>query len=246
MQRHRFYAAPSSFAETSVRLDADEAHHLTRVLRLGSGARVFVFDGEGGEYECEVARVAKHEVELNLLRRLDDAVESPLRLTLAQALIKGDKFDWVIQKATELGVTRIIPLVTDHSDLKRAEERAGQRLQRWRRISLEALKQCGRRRLVEICEPAPFDDFCGSTTGGERLIFSEHGGESLAEVSAKLRGVNQLNICVASEGGWSEPELRKAASCGFTPVSLGIRTLRTETAAIVAVALAQHIFGDMR
>jgi 16S rRNA (uracil1498-N3)-methyltransferase len=246
MQRHRFYAAPSSFAETSVRLDADEAHHLTRVLRLGSGARVFVFDGEGGEYECEVARVAKHEAELNLLRRLDDAVESPLRLTLAQALIKGDKFDWVIQKATELGVTRIIPLVTDHSDLKRAEERAGQRLQRWRRISLEALKQCGRRRLVEICEPAPFDDFCGSTTGGERLIFSEHGGESLAEVSAKLRGVNQLNICVASEGGWSEPELRKAASCGFTPVSLGIRTLRTETAAIVAVALAQHIFGDMR
>jgi 16S rRNA (uracil1498-N3)-methyltransferase len=246
MQRHRFYAPLSSFTGASVRLDADEAHHLTRVLRLGSGARVFVFDGEGGEYECEVARVAKHEAELNLLRRLDDAVESPLRLTLAQALIKGDKFDWVIQKATELGVTRIIPLVTDHSDLKRAEERAGQRLQRWRRISLEALKQCGRRRLVEICEPAPFDDFCGSTTGGERLIFSEHGGESLAEVSAKLRGVNQLNICVASEGGWSEPELRKAASCGFTPVSLGIRTLRTETAAIVADALAQHIFGDMR
>jgi 16S rRNA (uracil1498-N3)-methyltransferase len=127
MQRHRFYAPLPSFAGASVRLDADEAHHLTRVLRLGSGARVFVFDGEGGEYECEVARVAKHEVELNLLRRLDDAVESPLQLTLAQALIKGDKFDWVIQKATELGVTRIVPLVTDHAENKRAEERAGQR-----------------------------------------------------------------------------------------------------------------------
>jgi 16S rRNA (uracil1498-N3)-methyltransferase len=246
MQRHRFYAPLSSFAGASVRLDADEAHHLTRVLRLGSGARVFVFDGEGGEYECEVARVAKHEVELNLLRRLDDAVESPLRLTLAQALIKGDRFDWVIQKATELGVTRIVPLVTDHADIKRAEERAGQRLQRWRRISLEALKQCGRRRLVEVCEPAPFDDFCGSTASSECLIFSERGGESLAAVSAKLRDFNQLSLCVAPEGGWSEHELRKAASCGFTPVSLGTRTLRTETAAIVAVALAQHIFGDMR
>jgi 16S rRNA (uracil1498-N3)-methyltransferase len=246
MQRHRFFAPPLSFAGASVRLDDGEAHHLTRVLRLGSGARVFVFDGEGGEYECEVARVAKHDVELNLLRRLDDAVESPLRLTLAQALIKGDKFDWVIQKATELGVTRIVPLVTDHADIKRHEERAGQRLQRWRRISLEALKQCGRRRLVEICEPAPFDNFCGSTAHSACLIFSERGGESLVEVSAKLRDVNQLNLCVASEGGWSEHELRKAASCGFTPVSLGTRTLRTETAAIVAVALAQHIFGDMR
>jgi 16S rRNA (uracil1498-N3)-methyltransferase len=246
MQRYRFYAPPLSFTEASVRLDADEAHHLTRVLRLGPGARVFVFDGEGAEYECDVARVAKHEVELNLLRRLDDAVESPLRLTLAQALIKGDKFDWVIQKATELGVTRIVPLVTDYSDIKRAEERAGQRLQRWRRISLEALKQCGRRRLVEICEPAPFDDFCGSTARGACLIFSERGGESLADVSAKLRDVNQLSLCVASEGGWSDHELRKAASCDFTPVSLGTRTLRTETAAIVAVALAQHIFGDMR
>lgn len=250
MQRHRFYAAPSSFTETSVRLDADEANHLTRVLRLGSGARVFVFDGEGAEYECEVARVAKHEVDLNLLRRLDDVVESPLRLTLAQALIKGDKFDLVIQKATELGVTRIVPLVTEHSDIKRdirrAEERLGQRTQRWRRISLEALKQCGRRRLVEIREPAHFDEFCGSAARGACLIFSERGGESLAEVSAKLRDVDQLCLCVAPEGGWSERELQMAASCGFTPVSLGSRILRTETAAIAAVSLAQHLFGDLR
>ena len=246
MQRHRFYAAPSSFTETSVRLDSDEAHHLTRVLRLGSGAQVFVFDGEGVEHECEVARVAKHEVDLNLLRRLDDVVESPLQLTLGQALIKGDKFDWVIQKATELGATRIVPLVTEHSDIKRAEERAGQRLQRWRRISLEALKQCGRRRLVEICEPAPFDEFCGSAARDACLIFSELGGGSLAEVSTKLRDVNQLSLCVASEGGWSERVLLKAASCDFTPVSLGSRILRTETAAIVAVSLAQHLFGDLR
>lgn len=250
MQRHRFYAPPSSFNETSVRLDAGEAHHLARVLRLVAGARVFVFDGAGVEYECEVARVARHEVELNLLRRLDDVVESPLRLTLAQALIKGDKFDWVIQKATELGVTRIVPLATEHSDVKlvkgRAEERAEQRLQRWRRISLEALKQCGRRRLVEICEPATFDDFCGSATQGARLILSERGGGSLAEVAAQLQGAERLSLCVAPEGGWSETEMRKASSCGFTPVSLGSRILRTETAAIAAVALAQHLFGDMR
>ena len=245
MQRHRFYAPSSSFTESFVTLDAEESHHLTRVLRLSEGARVFVFDGEDAEYECEVARAGKHEVELNLLRRLDDVVESPLRLTLAQALIKGDKFDWVIQKATELGVTQIAPLVTDHCDLKRAGERAEQRLQRWRRISLEALKQCGRRRLVEICEPAPFDDFCGSAAHSARLIFSERGGESLRETSAKLQNVDRISLCVASEGGWSELELRNAESSGFTPVRLGSRILRTETAAVVAVTLAQHLFGDL-
>src|SRR5262249_39191531 len=131
MQRHRFYAPPAQITDSGVTLDAEESHHLTRVLRLGEGARAFVFDGEGAEYECEVARVAKREVELSLLRRLDDVVESPLRLTLGQALIKGDKFDWVIQKSTELGVTRIAPLITEHGDIKRAEERAGQRMQRW-------------------------------------------------------------------------------------------------------------------
>ncbi len=246
MQRHRFYATPSKFTEASVMLDTEESHHLTRVLRLSEGARVFVFDGEGVEYECEVSRIAKREVELNLLRRLDDVVESPLRLTLAQALTRGDKFDWVIQKTTELGVTRIVPIVTEYSDIKRAEERAEQRLQRWRRISLEALKQCGRRRLVEICDPKPFDDFCGSTVSDECLIFSERGGESLREIAVNLQGVNQISLCVASEGGWSERELRKAESSGFKPVSLGSRILRTETAAIVAVSLAQHLFGDLR
>jgi 16S rRNA (uracil1498-N3)-methyltransferase len=246
MQRHRFYAPQSNITELFVRLDADESHHLTRVLRVGQGARVFVFDGEGAEYECEVARVAKREVELNLLRRLDDVVESPMRLTLAQALIKGDKFDWVIQKSTELGVTRIIPLVTEHNDIKRVEERAEQRMQRWRRISLEALKQCGRRKLVEICEPSPFDDFCESAALEASLIFSERGGKSLREVSAKLQGVDRLSLCVASEGGWSERELLKAESTGFIPVSLGSRILRTETAAIAVVALAQHLFGDLR
>lgn len=246
MQRHRFYATQAQINDSGATLDAEQAHHLTRVLRLGEGARVFVFDGEGAEWECEVARIAKREVELNLLRRLDDVIESPLRLTLAQALIKGDKFDWVVQKATELGVTRIVPLITEHCDVRRAEERAEQRLQRWRRISLEALKQCGRRRLVEICEPGPFEDFCGSATQDDRLIFSERGGQGLREVSAKLQRSNQLSLCVASEGGWSERELKTAEANGFIAVHLGPRILRTETAAISVVTLAQHLFGDMR
>lgn len=246
MQRHRFFAHPSQFIESSVALDADEAHHLTRVLRLGEGAQVFVFNGEGDEWEAEIARAGKQAADLTLLRRLDNRVESNLRLTLAQALIKGDKFDWVVQKATELGVTRIVPLLTDHGDVRRAEERVEAKLEHWRRISLEALKQCGRRRLVEIVEPVRFSDFSQNERDSHNLICSERGGLSLREVAPELVMAENFNLCVAAEGGWSDAEMKTAEENRFFPISLGPRILRTETAAVVAVALAQHLFGDVK
>ena len=245
MQRHRFHALQSQISESQIALNADEAHHLSRVLRLGVGDNVFVFDGEGAEWECEILAVGKREATLSIIRKLSDSVESPLRLTLAQALVKGDKFDWVVQKATELGVTRIVPLLTDHSDIRRAEERTEQKLERWRRISLEALKQCGRRRLVEITEPIRFVQFCESSSA-PNLIFSERGGKSLNEIAAELKQPTQLSVCIASEGGWSDTELQAAEAHNFLAVHLGQRILRTETAAITAVALAQHLFGDLR
>lgn len=245
MQKHRFHAYKSQISDSQIRLDAGEAHHLSRVLRLSEGDRVFVFDGEGSEWECEIARVGKREADLSILRQLTDEVESPLRLTLAQALVKGDKFDWIVQKATELGVTRIVPLFTDHTDVRRIEERAEQKLERWRRISLEALKQCGRRRLVEIAEPVSFVAFCNAAEA-VNLILSERGGKTLREIAASVYQPTCLTLCVASEGGWSDAELQAAETRDFLPVHLGQRILRTETAAIAAVALAQHLFGDLR
>lgn len=245
MQRHRFYAPPSQISDFEILLDGDESHHLARVLRLREGATVFAFDGEGREWECTVAKIGKRESGLSVVRQLTDEVESPLHLTLAQALVKGDKFDWIVQKATELGATRIVPLLTDHSDVRKMEERAEQRLQRWRRISLEALKQCGRRRLVEFAEPIGFAEFCASASASHNLIFSERGGLRLGDVAAKLSAVHQLSIAVASEGGWSDAELNASEANHFLAVHLGGRILRTETAAITAVALAQHLFGDL-
>jgi 16S rRNA (uracil1498-N3)-methyltransferase len=243
MQRHRFYATPPQFDRSTITLDSDESHHLSRVLRLGVGARVFVFDGLGNEWECEVARVNRGAVELNLIRRLDDVVESPLNLTLAQALIKGDKFDWVVQKATELGVTRLVPLITDHS--APAGDSAGRRLERWRRIAHEAVKQCGRRSLVKITDTINFEDFCQTEAGKNNLIFSERGGLNLSDVAAKLGCISELSLSVAPEGGWSDSEIQLGERSGFIPVHLGSRILRTETAAIAAVSLSQHLFGDM-
>lgn len=245
MQRHRFYASSTQFTASSVLLDEDEAHHLARALRLKEGARVFVFDGQGAEWEAEVGRIGKRDAELNLLAPLTNPVESPLQLTLAQALIKSDKFDWVVQKATELGAARLVPLITEHSDVRHIDERAPQRLQRWRRIALEAVKQCGRRRLVEIVAPLSFADFCQAAHLERNLFFSERGGQRLREVAAEWGQLKQLNLCVASEGGWSEGEWQTAEASGLVPVHLGSRILRTETAAITAVALTQHLFGDL-
>lgn len=245
MQKHRFHSNPSQISDSQIFLDADEAHHLSRVLRLSVGQKVFVFDGKGREWECEIASVGKREASLTILRAMESEVESPLRLTLAQALVKGDKFDWIVQKATELGVTRIVPLITEHCDVRRAEERAEQKLERWRRISLEALKQCGRRRLVEFTEPISFADFCGAAESST-LIFSERGGKTLRELAASLQSPAELTVCIASEGGWSDAELGAAETHHFLTVHLGQRILRTETAAIAAVTLAQHLFGDLR
>ena len=241
MQRHRFFASPARLFDSRIVLDAEESHHLVRVLRLLPGATVFAFDGNGAEYECEVARVSKEATELNVLARLSNEVESPLQLTLAQALVKGDKVDWVVQKATELGVTRIVPLVTEHSEFRKAEGRE-LRLQRWRRIALEATKQCGRRKLIELGEVQNFQQFCEAETNGLRLIFSERGGNGLAEIAR----ADYLVLTVGPEGGWSEGEIKLAETHGFVPVHLGNRILRTETAAVAAVSLAQYIFGDLR
>lgn len=240
MQRHRFFAPPSRIFDSRILLESEESHHLSRVLRLLSGATVFVFDGNGIEYECEVACVHKDATELNVTARLSNEVESPLQLTLGQALIKGDKFDWVVQKATELGVTRIVPLITEHSEFRKAENRDA-RLQRWRRIALEATKQCGRRKLIELGEVQEFEQFCAAEANHSCFIFSERRGKRLGE----NQSTNAVSLAIGPEGGWSEDELNLAESYNFVSVNLGNRILRTETAAVSAITLTQYLFGDL-
>jgi 16S rRNA (uracil1498-N3)-methyltransferase len=242
MQRHRFYAPPSQITDARITLDEDEAHHLTRVLRLPVGARAFAFDGCGNEYDCRITELGKRSAALAILEPLPGQVESPLQLTLAQALLKNDKFDWVVQKITELGVTRLVPLVTEHCDIRKADERAEARLLRWRRIALEAVKQCGRRKLLEIAEPLSWSAYCAEETSDLKLILSERGGQKLNTLTTAATSVC---VAVASEGGWSEAELQTAERHGFTPIHLGQRILRAETAALTGAALLQHRFGDL-
>lgn len=253
MQRRRFYAPPKDIG-TLVTLSRDETHHLTRVLRLKPGDEAFVLDGCGREYRCTLLKIEHDRAKLEVIEELLDSVESPVRITLCQSLAKGEKFDLVIQKATELGVSSIVPLLADHADVRLTDERWENRLGRWRRISLEALKQCGGRTIVGIGNPLSVRELLDVEAPRVReqpfeprdvLVFSERGG---AVVDAALAGTGQasaVTLLVGPEGGWSDDEFRLFAERDVKSVSLGPRTLRTETAAIVAIALIQHALGDV-
>ncbi len=240
MQRHRFFAPPDQINDSLITLDADESHHLSRVLRLSSGATIFAFDGLGNEYQCEVTEVAKKSVSLAIIEPVSDPVESPLNLTLGQAILQNDKFDLIVQKATELGVTRIVPLVTEFCEFRKIAGNE-QRLLRWKKIALEATKQCGRRILTEIAEPQTLIDFCQLQQSSLRLIFSEQGGGKLRS----LTEANSISVVVGPKGGWSQAELSIATENDFTAIYLGNRILKAETAAITATALLQLQFGDL-
>ncbi|PYS48020.1 MAG: 16S rRNA (uracil(1498)-N(3))-methyltransferase [Acidobacteria bacterium] len=253
MTRRRFFAPSAQFAPDHLRvtLAGDEARHLRDVLRLGRGDEVFVFDGDGREFRCTVDEAERERATLIVNEEVKPArPESTLRLTLAVALLKGEKFDTVVQKATELGATRIVPVMTKLADVRLRDERDGaRRVERFRRIAVEACKQSGRARVPEIREPVDFQALIKSepTIKQEwRAMFSERDGTSLNEAIGNERARPRLvTALVGSEGGWTDEEIASASAKGWSVVTLGGRTLRAETAAITITALLQHLFGDL-
>jgi 16S rRNA (uracil1498-N3)-methyltransferase len=253
MVRRRFHAPPDRFASDrlTVTLASDETRHLRDVLRLKRGDEVFVFDGEGREYACVIEQVGRDAATLKVSEEVAPArPESTLRLTLAVALLKGEKLDLVVQKATELGVWRIVPVLTKLADVRlRDEQDAMRRTARLSRIALEAAKQSGRARVPSIGAPATFQSLIEATSTdveGWRLMFAERDGRSLTETlkqpAERRRAVTAL---VGSEGGWTDEEIAEARQSGWSIVTLGGRTLRAETAAIAVTALLQHLLGDL-
>jgi 16S rRNA (uracil1498-N3)-methyltransferase len=253
MSRRRFFAPPEAFSPdgTSVALGRDEARHLRDVLRLGRGDEAFVFDGEGREFRCRVDESGRDRAVLAVGGEVEPASpESPLQLTLAVALLKGEKLDLVVQKATELGARRIVPVVTRLADVRLREgEDTSRRVERLRRIALEACKQSGRARVPAIDAPAAFESFVKrepADTTGWRVMFAERGGASFSSAVEELRvRPAAVTALVGSEGGWTDEEITLARDAGWSIVTLGGRILRAETAAITITALLQHAFGDL-
>ncbi len=253
MTRRRFYAPPEAFAGNFVTLATDEARHLRDVLRLKAGDEAYVFDGEGREYLCGVAETGRGRDNAKLEVREETQParpESHLNLTLALALLKGEKFDLVVQKATELGVYRIVPVITGRADLRlRDASDAAKRVARWQRLALEACKQSGRARVPQIDAPLAFPVLIESISPNIEvcLMFAERSGRGLSELAGHIETrPARLIALVGPEGGWEDEEINVAANAGWHIITLGGRTLRAETAGITIVALLQHLFGDLR
>ena len=255
MTRRRFYAPPSAFSldRQTVTLAAEETRHLRDVLRLGPADEIHIFDGDGQEFQCVIEESRRDSARLRVVAEVSPSrPESPLDLTLAVALLKGEKFDLVVQKATELGVRRILPIITERADVRlRDENDASKRVTRWRRIALEAAKQSGRAFVPDVGIPRTFPSLLEYLSAADEpslltVMFSERDGQRLTEaISQKEIRERELIALVGSEGGWTDEEIARARQAGWEIVTLGGRTLRAETAAIAVVALLQNLLGDL-
>lgn len=217
-------------------LRADEAHHARRVLRLDVGAEIVCFDGAGRVWRGRIAAYARDTAVVETTSK--DVVTPPTgpRLTLAAGLVKGDRMDAIVQKATELGAVRIVPLATDRSDVRLDERRSAARLDRWRRIVVEASKQCERAWLPEVATPATLDTAL-EAADGDAIAFVERVGAPARPYLETMRGALAVTIFVGPEGGWSERERALLADRGVAGLTLGPLVLRADTAAIAALAV---------
>ena len=257
MTMHRFYAAPLPAPGDDVHLSPEEGRHLTRVLRLRSGARVAVFDGRGRQHEATVADADPRRPVLRLGAPLPAVPESLVRLTLGVTVLKGRKLDPVVRDATAFGVTDVVPLLTRRTE-PAGDRRAGGRLgDRWRGVAVAAAKQCGRAAIPAIHPPVPFRQFLEDARPcAVRLLLVE---PAAAETDAAAGGSAVLRsdalggaarppsaaLAVGPEGGWTADEIRAAEAAGFSTLTLGRRTLRAETAPVAALAVLRFAWRDL-
>lgn len=220
-----FSSEPLEEASTTT-LSGNEAHHLLHVMRAKPGLEVVLFDGRGGEFQASVSRCNRSTVELTVGKKLNAERETPVEITLAVALPKGDRQRWLVEKAVELGVSRLVPLVTERSG-------GGGLGAKHKRQVVEASKQCGRNRLMALCEPVAWPALVAET--GSRPCFLAHpGGQPVKNL--KLGSEEEVVIAVGPEGGFTEQEVTMASEAGWQRVDLGERILRIETAAMALIA----------
>jgi 16S rRNA (uracil1498-N3)-methyltransferase len=238
----RIFLSPEDISSDIVTITGDQARHLALVLRLKPSDMVSVLNGTGYEYECRIISAHKKEIRAEVLSKTPYSAESPVSITIVQGISKGERMDIAVQKSTELGAIRFIPVTTERTQVKQT-----QKVERWRKISLAAAQQSGRDKLLDIDEPVSLEEYLSTqvTPSANIILFEEHRDRNLKQILKGLNGVKQITVLIGPEGGFTKDEVAAAEEMGFIRASLGPRILRTETAPITILSIIQYELGDM-
>lgn len=244
MRLNRIFCDGPLATGATVPLSSAGAYHVARVLRMRAGAPLIVFDGSGLDYPAEIVQVDGDEVTVHLRNQTPGTAESPLRITLVQGVSRGERMDWTLQKATELGAAAIAPVLTSRSVVRLDEKQAARKQAHWRGIVIGACEQCGRSRVPAVSAPVSLRDyFANVRKDGMRLVLSPSAPASLTGIASLP---SKVDLLIGPEGGLDDEEVSAAQKAGFMPVRLGPRVLRTETAAVVALTVLQALWGDLQ
>lgn len=242
MRQSRIYVDTELASNLMLTLPKEQAHYVAVVLRMKVGQELVIFNGRGGSYKAKLVSADKRSVVVELGKFQNEEYESPLCLTLAQGISRGQHMDYTIQKAVELGVSKIVPLFTEHGNVRLDEQRTAKRMQHWEKIIISACEQSGRNRLPELSRPMELNDWLTQESLSLRILFDPGAGQSLNRLNTGSRDISLLS---GPEGGFSDHEMVSAYEQGLLGVRLGPRVLRTETAAVAALAAIQTLWGDM-
>lgn len=243
----RFFADPGQINDGVIRITGPDVIHISRVLRLGRGSLLTVLDGRGKSYEAVIRDLDRDEVVCEIIKQLLTTPACPVKVTLVQGIPKGDKMDLIIQKGTELGVSRVIPLLCRRTVVKLDGDRVLRKRERWQRIALEAAKQCRRPDVPEVAEPAELDGVLGSLPANCTALipWEEENKVSLKDLLYEIKAVEEIYVFIGPEGGFTAGEVAGARAAGVRPVTLGPRILRTETAGIAVITMVLCRWGDL-
>jgi 16S rRNA (uracil1498-N3)-methyltransferase len=244
MRLTRIHLAAALSTGTEMLLPKDAANHVVRVLRLREGAALIVFDGKGYEFRAELLSTEGGKATIVIREQRTVSSESPLRITLVQGISRGERMDWTLQKATELGVACIAPVLTARSVVRLDDKQTEKKLEHWQAVVIGACEQSGRSVVPEVQTPMSLPNYLSThAKDGMRFVLSPTAPASLAGLSSLS---NKVALLIGPEGGLDDDEVKLAEQAGFTPVRLGPRVLRTETASVVALSVLQALWGDLQ
>lgn len=226
----------------SINLPRDKAHHISNVLRMRIGDSIKLFNDSGADYQSKIIEIGKKSAQIEIGESIQVANESPLTINLCLAVARGQHMDFSIQKAVELGIKNIIPVISDFSNVKIQGDRVHNKLAHWQSIIISATEQCGRSYLTQIQKPVSFSEWLSLDKSKTRVILHPESQQSMSNIHLPD---NELTLMIGPEGGFSDAEIVQAQEKGCEPTSLGPRILRTETAVVSAVSNAQQLWGDL-